>query len=117
MEDGLASIDLAGAGVIRAVTPHGGPSADDVQITVRPEKITMTTGREPAPSGDGWNTVPGVIHESVYLGTHTQFVVRLESGSTVIVHRQNLAQRSEDLRSGAPVVLAFDPQSASVLGE
>jgi ABC-type Fe3+/spermidine/putrescine transport system ATPase subunit len=117
VDGSLASIDLPGAGHIRAEVPHGVPASDQVQVTVRPEKITLNLELGPAEAPDGWNCVPGMIEEAVYLGTHTQYVVRLASGSTIIVHRQNTASRPDGPMPGAAVKIAFDPQSASVLGE
>ena len=50
-----------------------------------PEKIVFAADAPPA----GWNVLRGVIEEMIYLGTHTQVVVRLPEGQSLVVHRQN----------------------------
>lgn len=114
-EGNVATVELSGSGVIRAMLPDGMQATAEAEVAVRPEKVSfiedLTHGQPP----DTWNRLSGIVEEVVYLGTHTQYIVRLKSGCPIIVHRQNLAQLSDEVRPGVPVEIAFDRQSATVL--
>jgi putative spermidine/putrescine transport system ATP-binding protein len=61
---------------------------------VRPEKIQMV---EPDTSvGPDETTATGRIHDVVYLGPDTRFVVALDAGTELVVTRQNLATTSTE---------------------
>src|SRR5206468_7264279 len=51
---------------------------DGARVTVRPEKIRLLAGGEPAPAG--WTEAPGSVREVVYLGSVTRFIVDLRAG-------------------------------------
>lgn len=61
-------------------------------VTVRPEKIAMV---EPdATVGSGDCTATGHVHEVVYLGAVTRYIVELDGGGTLVVLEQNLTTSS-----------------------
>ncbi|MEP7022510.1 MAG: ABC transporter ATP-binding protein [Actinomycetota bacterium] len=60
---------------------------DGRQLTVRPEKIRLLTGDEPAP--DGATVEPGHILDVIYVGVLTRYVVGLDAGGQLVVARQN----------------------------
>jgi spermidine/putrescine transport system ATP-binding protein len=64
---------------------------------VRPEKLTLAPGEEPAPLGRP--SVDGLIESSLYLGTATQFVVRLPDSVAMTVLVPNI---DEDARRRLP---------------
>ena len=63
-------------------------------FTVRPEKIHLAELDSVAGSDE--NSATGRIHDVVYLGPETRFVVALDAGSRLVVTRQNLATSSTE---------------------
>jgi len=83
-----------------------------VTVAVRPEKVIIE-GQKP---GRENNWCQGVIQNVVYIGTDTNYVVRLESGATVRVREQNVAPSwRKDLEEGATGFLSWEPESALLL--
>ncbi len=83
--DGLAIIELGEGQRIIVPAPTAGPG-DELEITVRPEKISLTA--EP-PSGDSGCALRGTVTEVVYLGTSTNYNVTTATGAEVVVFAQN----------------------------
>ena len=83
---------------------------DGHRITIRPEKISMTT------DGPG---EPGVIREVVYVGMVTRYIVDLDSGGELVVIRQNLETSSQEAleEQGKHVRLAWRPEHTYVIPE
>ena len=61
-------------------------------VTVRPEKIAMVEPDTAVGSGDC--TATGHVHEVVYLGAVTRYIVELDGGGTLVVLEQNLTTSS-----------------------
>jgi putative spermidine/putrescine transport system ATP-binding protein len=82
----------------------GSPAA----FTVRPERIRFLAGGEAAP--DGSCTAEGVVHDVVYLGMHTRYVVELPGGQRLLVAEQNRDGSVADVQAarGRRVRLAWD---------
>ncbi|WP_234338037.1 ABC transporter ATP-binding protein [Streptomyces sp. NRRL WC-3725] len=77
-------IDL-GDGQRVTVPPSAAPAAGtEVQLTVRPEKITLTAG----PAGDA-SRIRGTVSEVVYLGTSTSYTVATDTGAEMTVFQPN----------------------------
>ncbi len=77
--------------------------------SIRPEKIRVLVGDDPAPPGA--RVVEGTVREVVYVGMSTRFVVDLPGGDTLAAVRQN----AEDVYAGgslrgSQVRLAWDPR-------
>ena len=75
--------------------------------SVRPEKIRVLGPDDSV--GDGQHAVRGTVHEVVYVGMSTRFVVDLEVGGTLMAVQQN-SEMSTDLGHlrGQAVRLAWD---------
>ena len=80
------------------------------QITVRPEKITLLAGDEPAPSGA--QVEAGQIRDVVYAGVLTRYIVDLEAGGELVVARQNAAAPTLSPASGTRVRIAWHAAQA-----
>jgi putative spermidine/putrescine transport system ATP-binding protein len=80
------------------------------RYTIRPEKIHILD--ETSRPGAGLTVEAGRIHEAIYLGSVTRYIVDLDSGETLVVVRQNLESSSEDVLTehGRSVRLAWSPQ-------
>ena len=88
------------------------PLGTAVSVAIRPEKLHLQ-GRP----GDG-NHLPGTVEDVVYIGTDTQYGVRLPGGQKLRVREQNTDPASRPLaQTGDAVNLSFVPQAARVLVE
>jgi spermidine/putrescine transport system ATP-binding protein len=115
--EGVTEVEIAGSGVLQVVSPPGeaGDHLDPVTVAVRPERTQLVGATDPV--GD-LNVLNGLVREVIYLGTHSQYVVQLPGGETVIVHRQNAAGvETGGPHAGDSVRLAFAPAAATVLAD
>jgi spermidine/putrescine transport system ATP-binding protein len=114
----LATIGLAEVGQIRAVAGEIAISANpgtEMEISVRPERMTMHRPENLQGYHSRENRLDGTIDDAIYLGTHTQFVVRFADGQTATVHLQNSAAHGSGFSVGEAASLLFSPESAAVL--
>jgi spermidine/putrescine transport system ATP-binding protein len=93
--------------VDRTMTP-----SSRIEITVRPEKISISAGR---PDAAG-SVLRGTVTEVVYLGTSTTFTVRTTTGADMLVFQQNSASGSNDAARGDSVWLSWDPRYSYPIG-
>jgi spermidine/putrescine transport system ATP-binding protein len=87
-------------------------AGQEVELTVRPEKIELATGPPPA----GGCALRGTVTEVVYLGTSTSFSVRTTTGADVVVFQQNSASAQSPAGRGDDVWLTWDPQHSYPIG-
>ena len=88
-------------------------TGDEVVCSVRPEAIRVS-GPDAA-SGEEENVMAGVVRQTVYLGDHEQYTVRLDDGTPVklVDHRPGRRLAAP----GAPIRLSCDPSQVVVLGK
>ncbi len=107
----------------RIIVPAGRSglaAGQEVELTVRPEKIELAAGPGPA----GGCALRGTVTEVVYLGTSTSFSVRTTTGADVVVFQQNSASsccpgqpgRRQGLADLASAALLPDWLTAGVRG-
>jgi spermidine/putrescine transport system ATP-binding protein len=111
--DGLGVIEVSPDE--RIVVPMGRSelrAGEQVELTVRPEKIELRTDTG---AGDGC-AVRGTVTEVVYLGTSTSFSVHTTTGADVVVFVQNSASASSTVGRGDAVWLTWDPQHSYPIG-
>jgi spermidine/putrescine transport system ATP-binding protein len=111
-----AVVELAGSGRLRARPPDGVPAAGRMTLAVRPEKISLL-GDLPGSEVPGWDRLTGRLEEIIYVGTYTQYVLRLPGGQPVAVHRQNRAVGEAEHPVGETLTVVFNPQSAALLAD
>jgi len=87
-------------------------SGDEVELTVRPEKIVITGG----PPGTDGSVLRGTVTEVVYLGTSTNFSVTTTTGADMVVFQQNSASGESRPDRGETVWLSWDPQHSYPIG-
>ena len=87
-------------------------AGQEVELTVRPEKIELATG----PGTAGGCALRGTVTEVVYLGTSTSFSVRTTTGADVVVFQQNSASAATPVSRGDEVWLTWDPQHSYPIG-
>jgi putative spermidine/putrescine transport system ATP-binding protein len=85
-------------------------------FTVRPEKVLLLEPGAAAPGGAC--VVDGRIHDVVYLGSHTRYVVEVGADAFLTVLAQNRERASGDVRAarGRPVRLAWAREATRPVG-
>jgi len=95
----------------RGLLPEMAPGRA-VTLAIRPEKIRLLTEPLAAP----FNCCSCRLEEVVYVGTETQFRLRLADGSLVVARQQNVAAGEAVSYSGAgPVTVGWPPESGLIL--
>jgi spermidine/putrescine transport system ATP-binding protein len=114
VESGRAVIQISGSErIIVPLRSNGVKPGDTLELSVRPEKIDLTTTE---PSTGDRSVVRGVVTEVVYLGTSTSYNVTTSTGADVVVFDQN-ASSAEDLADrGDNVFLSWYPQHSYPIG-
>ena len=82
------------------------------RVSIRPEKIHMRDDD----SGDGES---GVVHDVVYAGMVTRYIVDLDAGGRLVVVRQNLETSSQEALEarGKRVRLEWRPEHTYEIGK
>jgi spermidine/putrescine transport system ATP-binding protein len=83
-----------------------------LEVTVRPEKIELSTA-QPADYGC---MLRGSVTEVVYLGTSTNFSVNTTTGDNIVVFRQNSAAAGGMAARGDSVWLSWQPEHSYPIG-
>ncbi len=86
---------------------------DEVVCSIRPEAMRIVEQEDSADADE--NVLDGVVQQTMYLGDHEQYTVRLADGSLVklVDHQPGLRRAVQ----GAPIRLAFQPSQVVVLGK
>jgi spermidine/putrescine transport system ATP-binding protein len=84
-------------------------AGEAVVLAIRPEKIAIGKRRVAARE----NNFSGVVEDALYLGTDTQYAVRLGEGLRLDVRAQNL--KPESFRCGERVVLSWAADAISAV--
>jgi spermidine/putrescine transport system ATP-binding protein len=105
------------SGVEVTTSVDGLAPGDRCYAVVRPEKLRI--GIADAPSSAGEPSVGGIVESSLYLGTSTQIVVRLdgEVPVTVLVPNADEAERQRLPGGGARVRVSWAPEHTHVVRE
>jgi spermidine/putrescine transport system ATP-binding protein len=128
-EAGSAVIEFGDGERIIVPEPDARPG-DKLEITVRPEKMTLTAGdmSNPARGAAGGAAgagsrrenacaLRGTVTEVVYLGTSTNFNVTTSAGAEVVVFSQNTsAEEQHPPQRGDAVWLLWDPANSYPIG-
>jgi spermidine/putrescine transport system ATP-binding protein len=104
-------VRLVGGAMCDAPVPAECTPGTDIQLSVRPEKITIDELEE------GMVSVPGTIVERVYVGTATQVIVEIGDGVRLVALGQNFDRARSDDRweIGDRVKLGWYPEHSLVL--
>jgi spermidine/putrescine transport system ATP-binding protein len=107
-------VELPGSGRLRTRMPDEIEPAGRMTLAVRPEKISLL-GDLPGTDVPGWDQLAGRLEEVVYVGTHTQYLIRLPGGQMLAVYRQNRAVGENEYPVGETLRIVFNPQAAALL--
>jgi len=114
VDDGRAVIVIGpGERIIMPVDGTGVTPGQSVELSVRPEKIDLTTTE---PAGGDRSVVRGVVTEVVYLGTSTNYNVTTSTGADVVVFDQNASNAEDIAARGDSVFLSWNPQHSYPIG-
>jgi spermidine/putrescine transport system ATP-binding protein len=106
--NGIATVKLVSGATLSASLPAGAAASGRVTVAIRPEHARLMA----APANP---VLSGRVENVVYLGTDTQYVLRLTDGGDFIVRMQNSRGRGEDYRSGQAIGIVVDDGTAQVL--
>lgn len=84
-----------------------GPTA---KLSVRPERISLVPE-----SDESKGQLQGVVKESIYMGTDTQYIVELSTGDDLLTREQNIASVKHTFKKGDPVNVQLDLSTARLL--
>ena len=112
----MAEVELPGSGRLQARVPDGVAAGGRMTLAVRPEKISLLSDL-PGGVNPGWDAVSGRLEEIVYVGTHTQYLLRLPGGQVLTVYRQNRAVGEAEHPIGERLEVVFNPISAALLAD
>ena len=101
---------------VRIVVPADCSIGDSLQVSIRPEKISILLGHGLPANGHEGSRVEGVAVERVYLGSVSQTVVELPDGDRLAVHELNDDDVSE-VAPGDPVTLLWATRHSLVIAE
>jgi spermidine/putrescine transport system ATP-binding protein len=103
----------------RIIVPGAGAKpGEDLEITVRPEKITLSA-EAATPTAARTCALRGTVTEAVYLGTSTNYNVTTSSGAEVVVFAQNSSAATAsglEPQRGDAVWLHWDPANSYAIG-
>ena len=101
----FARLSLQGGVTLDGVPLHGGAAGSTASLMLRPERITLSRGRQP-------NALTGTVRDMTFLGNNTQVLVDLAGMEPLSVRLPFGHTALEGLSPGADVSLGFDPGSA-----
>lgn len=84
-----------------------GPTA---KLSIRPERVLLTPFTE-----ENEYKLHAIVEENIYMGTDTQYIVRLNTGKQVLVRNQNMTSSQNKFQKGDKVNVAFDLSTARLL--
>jgi spermidine/putrescine transport system ATP-binding protein len=107
-EGGTGQVLLAPAFEVTARVPPGAPSAGPVTVVVRPEHATLT-------SDTGGGGLLATLDNAVFVGSDTQYHLRLESGAPFVVRSQNRSADAAAYQPGDRLRVLLGDRSVQVL--
>jgi spermidine/putrescine transport system ATP-binding protein len=116
-DNGHVTVQIAPELIVQVPEGDSDPTATQVTIAIRPEKLRLK--HTPLPESE--NCLPGTIHEVVYIGTDTHFLVSLTDTLTIRVRQQNIVSTPDRKayygERGDPVYVSWAPESTLLLTE
>ncbi|WP_082772451.1 ABC transporter ATP-binding protein [Actinoplanes sp. TFC3] len=113
IDDGIALVTFGPGERVLVPVPAGVTAGQDLEISVRPEKIGL---RREEPTDPGCSVLSAVVTDVVYHGTSTNYTVKTTAGPDLVVFDQN-AFSAEDLAGpGDHVFLTWAPQHSYPIG-
>jgi len=88
-----------------------------VIVAVRPERMRVEPAAHAAPTGEGWSSIEGRVHQGTYLGDQTEFRITTDAAGEVVVRRQNAAGAADlsGIGPGDAVVVRWEDSANLIL--
>ncbi len=87
--------------VVAAWAEDGLTVGDPAVLSIRPEKIQLgRSGSSAGDSGQDETCVEGQVHEKIYLGTDTRYIIRLDDQLDLVARIQNISADHRSLELG-----------------
>jgi spermidine/putrescine transport system ATP-binding protein len=113
IKEGVATLTYGPGEHVLVPVPGSVRAGDNLEVSVRPEKIDL---RPHEPNAVGGSVLTGVVREVVYHGTSTNYTVKTSAGPDLVVFDQN-ATSAEDLAGpGDRVFLTWSPEHSYPIG-
>ena len=110
-EPGRVGVSIGGRRFFAQIDGAPVSPEQNVTVTVRPERLTLHRA-----NGTGEAGLVGAIHEIVYIGTDTRYVVKLTTGERVVARIKNVAGRGlGEYRVNDAVSITWSDRDARVL--
>ena len=93
--------------VIRCRVNTSQPGMRSGRLSIRPERLSLQSA--------GGNGPGGTVVQMVYIGTDTQYIVRLSNGRSLTVRTQNTSQSTAHFAVGDQVTVDIDQTAARLL--
>jgi spermidine/putrescine transport system ATP-binding protein len=106
------TLDLAGVGQVRARRRRDLEAGERVTCAIRPEKMHLQREDPPA---DRANVAHGQITNEVYIGTDTQYLVRLGDGHVITVREQSPDSATAAFGRGEHIYVTWSADSTLIL--
>jgi putrescine transport system ATP-binding protein len=116
-EGGRLAVSTRDAGTVYVAEPRNTLTKSVVSVAIRPEKVKLSR-RAPAVEGTSdraFNCLEGVITDVSYLGGHTTYIVKLDSGAIVRSSMANTTRIVDAYTESQRVVAWFTPDDCLVL--
>jgi putrescine transport system ATP-binding protein len=116
-EGGRLAVSTRDAGTVYVAEPRTPLTKLVVSVAIRPEKVKLSR-RAPAAEGTSaraFNCLEGVITDVSYLGGHTTYIVKLDSGAVVRSSMANTTRIVDAYTESQRVVAWFTPDDCLVL--
>jgi spermidine/putrescine transport system ATP-binding protein len=115
LSDNLAVVEVEGLGRISANREEGVAITQRVILAIRPERMRLTDGTNPAED----NQAHGIVEEVIFVGNDTQYYLRLLNGDRLIVREQNQIPLAymRQITPGTNVAANWSPFSTNMLLE
>jgi spermidine/putrescine transport system ATP-binding protein len=107
--DGHALCRLAGGATLLAEPADERDVSGSGHVSIRPERLSLV------PPDEGPDSLVGVVERLIYLGTDTQYRVRLEDGSELSVRAQNAHDAGVPFSAGDRAAVKVDAGAARLL--
>ncbi len=104
-----ARLKLSSGKEVGATLPDGMVPDNNVTVVVRPEYTQIFI------ESDDAGELRGILENIVYLGTDTQYYIRLPDETMFVTRSQNQCEVTEAFKAGQSVSVAFKPESVQVL--
>ena len=114
-KNGKVALEISGGGILRAGWAE--PSVRDgdaAVLSIRPEKVEIAPLAQTPPMGDEMCSVTGMIEQSIYIGTDTHYVVRLNDDAILKVRQQNIQTGGSHLTVGTKVSIFWHNSQARI---